>query len=535
MAENTCEHRTPVRVVVLAIAAALLLTVAFPANTRGQPADFSSTDGIPNIAEFLQKCPTNDPMYSQFRSDFEIRREGAVVGTIACTEPVSAMPIAQYTDELIAAQTLRTIYYMEGGRSVPYPWTAGSYYDWLKSRIGGIDVRANNSHCCEWFNGKWFVVLSSQGDFARDGARRWTGISERIAVLGHETRHVDGFPHVGGCPLFPTVSYGCDQTYDENNLSPYGIQWWLNAKWLSGELNVGYSCLEPNVVAVIANGHLYTDNNDFGRRFVDNSPPVLTMPEEPGGPCPGPAPTAPSTSSPTPSPTPIPTPTLAPTPTPTPTPTSAPTLTPTPTPTPSLTPTPTPSLTPTPTPPLTPTTSPTPGLADTDRDGYPDAVESACGSVYVLPSSVPERTDGAFAGVSDDGDVLIDEALPPEASGYDCDRDGWMGDDEELIFGEADHDQDPCGGNGWPADLDAAAPFSDNRIELLDVTSFLAPVRRINTNPGDPDFSSRWDLAPGKGLFSSAINIQDITTLTAFEPPMLGVRAFDGPSCPYPP
>ncbi len=153
----------------------------------------------------------------------------------------------------------------------------------------------------------------------------------------------------------------------------------------------------------------------------------------------------------------------------------------------------------------------------------------------MLPSSVPERTDGAFAGVSDDGDVLIDEALPPEASGYDCDRDGWTGDDEELIFGEADHDQDPCGGNGWPADLDAAAPFSDNRIELLDVTSFLAPVRRINTNPGDPDFSSRWDLAPGKGLFSSAINIQDITTLTAFEPPMLGVRAFDGPSCPYPP
>ncbi len=108
MAENTCEHRTPVRVVVLAIAAALLLIVAFPANTRGQPADFSSTDGIPNIAEFLQKCPTNDPMYSQFRSDFEIRREGAVVGTIACTEPVSAMPITSSRQERITNVTHST-------------------------------------------------------------------------------------------------------------------------------------------------------------------------------------------------------------------------------------------------------------------------------------------------------------------------------------------------------------------------------------------------------------------------------------------
>jgi hypothetical protein len=169
---------------------------------------------------------------------------------------------------------------------------------------------------------------------------------------------------------------------------------------------------------------------------------------------------------------------------------------------------------------------------DTDRDGYPDAVESACGSVYVLPSSVPERTDGAFAGVSDDGDVLIDEALPPEASGYDCDRDGWTGDDEDLIFGEADHDQDPCGGNGWPADLWDLPP---NKITIEDITSFLTPTQHIGTNPGDPDFSSRWDLVPGKGGFSSAINIQDLTTLATFKPPMLGVRPFDGPPCPYPP
>ena len=331
----------PVRALIVTVAGALLL-LASAAPARGQPDPHleegtGDAGGIANIGDFLQQCPTNDPRYAQFRADFEIRKEGAVVGAIPCMEPISALPVAQYTDELIAVQTLRTIYYMEGGRDVPYPWTAGSFYDWMKSKIGGIDIRANNSHCCEFFNGRWFIVLSSQGDFERDRARRWTGISARITLAGHETRHVDGFPHVGGCPLFPAATYGCDQTYDERSLSPYGIQWWFNAMWLSGALNVGYSCLPENVVADIANGHLNSDNNDFGRRFVDNRPPILTMPDQPGGACP--------TSSAT--PTLAPTPTTTPTQTPTPTPTTKPTQTPTPIPTP--TPVPTPAPTPQPT------------------------------------------------------------------------------------------------------------------------------------------------------------------------------------------
>src|SRR5574341_718917 len=195
--------------VVAALAGAFLfLAFATPAQGRPAPLEQASGDagGISNIADFLHQCPTKDPRYAQFRADFEIRKEGAVVGAIPCTEPISAMPISQYTDELVAVQTVRTIYYMEGGRSVPYPWTAGSLYDWMKSKIGGIDIRANNSSCCEFFNGRWFIVLSSQGDAARDRARRWGGISARIALAGHETRHVDGFPHVGGCPLFPNVT-----------------------------------------------------------------------------------------------------------------------------------------------------------------------------------------------------------------------------------------------------------------------------------------------------------------------------------------
>ncbi|HSP55541.1 MAG TPA: hypothetical protein VLS25_08130, partial [Dehalococcoidia bacterium] len=81
----------------------------------------------------------------------------------------------------------------------------------------------------------------------------------------------------------------------------------------------------------------------------------------------------------------------------------------------------------------------------------------------------------------------------------------------------------------------STAPYSDNRVEILDVTSFLAPVRRIDTSPGNPAFSARYDLEPGRGVLTEYINVVDLARLITFAPPMLGVRAFGGPSCPYPP
>jgi hypothetical protein len=285
--------------------------------------------GIANIKAFLEQCPTNDPLYSQFRADFEIRREGVVVGAIPCTEPVSAMSNAQYTDELIALQAVRTIYYMEGGRNVPYPWTSGSMYDWMKAKIGGIDIRGG-SYCCTNFNGKWYIAINAQSFFERDAAREWRGLSARISLIGHETRHVTGYPHVGGCPLFPTQSFGCDQTYDIVDLSPYAIQWWLNSEWLSGGINVGYGCLEWNEVDTIATSHLNRANNDYGKRFVEQSPPALEMPSEPGGACPGgtPGETPPSTQTPASTPTPSVAATATPIPTATPSPTVPPTAPP---------------------------------------------------------------------------------------------------------------------------------------------------------------------------------------------------------------
>ncbi len=66
----------------------------------------------------------------------------------------------------------------------------------------------------------------------------------------------------------------------------------------------------------------------------------------------------------------------------------------------------------------------------------------------------------------------------------------------------------------------------------------MAPIRYAGTNLGNHRADVRFDLAPGKAPFITDINIQDLTALLAGSsgnPPMLGgVRAFNGPQCPWP-
>jgi len=77
---------------------------------------------------------------------------------------------------------------------------------------------------------------------------------------------------------------------------------------------------------------------------------------------------------------------------------------------------------------------------------------------------------------------------------------------------------------GAPADTAA-----DSRPDL-------ETLRRLGTSPGDGGFSVRWDLTPGPGLFTEAINIQDLTSLISVRPPMLGYSlANNGPLCPWAP
>lgn len=189
---------------------------------------------------------------------------------------------------------------------------------------------------------------------------------------------------------------------------------------------------------------------------------------------------------------------------------------------------------------------------DEDCDGVTDAAEDACAGAGQRRQyhRRPERIDGAFGGVDDDGDGLIDERLPTGADAYDCDGDGFTGSAEKHVYYSENSenfrgDQDPCGSApdsgpfhtplGWPADLKGGIATA-NKVTLQDLSAFVAPVRRLNTSLGHPNFDQRWDLVPGSAGSADQINLLDISRLSTLAPSMLaGALAFNGPSCPWPP
>lgn len=53
----------------------------------------------------------------------------------------------------------------------------------------------------------------------------------------------------------------------------------------------------------------------------------------------------------------------------------------------------------------------------------------------------------------------------------------------------------------------------DGQVVITDVTSFVAPVRRFGTSPGDALFDAAWDRLPGPGIFAQWVNLQDLIDL----------------------
>lgn len=244
--------------------------------------DACGTPFIADIEKFLDACPASDPATIEILNDFQIRRNGVLVGEIPCSEPVSQLPLAQYADELIVLQGLRVMYYMDRGKRGHLPWTPGSMYDWMKSRIQGVDIRdISGAFCCELFDGKRHFAVGAQDDLNREVDRKWEWISGNIGLYGHETRHVDGFGHTSCCGR----PFACDQTYDENNLSPYAVQWWLNKSWLMGDINVGFSCMSASRIQEVVNWYS-SGLFHSGDLYCDNKPPVVDLPVMPGGQCP---------------------------------------------------------------------------------------------------------------------------------------------------------------------------------------------------------------------------------------------------------
>jgi hypothetical protein len=158
-----------------------------------------------------------------------------------------------------------------------------------------------------------------------------------------------------------------------------------------------------------------------------------------------------------------------------------------------------------------------PASADCDGDGYTDAAESA------TPLCTAAGNDDSFDdAVANDGCP----GGPPQAGAF-----------SEAQFKIGTNAGYPCAQTGWPSDVFSSGA-SANKLTIQDVISFVAMPRKLDKNPGEAGFNSRWDLVPGRGILGKFININDITALvngTTGNPPMFNnTRAFDK-VCPFAP
>ena len=256
---------------------------ALPALLLALSAHAQGVSRISNIKDFLKTCPDNDAAINTIRADFAFYDSGVAVTNIPCTEPYNQMDPAQMSTELVILQSLRVLYYMDQGRSNYLPWTSLRLYDWIRSKIAGVNfVPGGSFACCTTVNGKNVIYGRVLDAVSLGSYRDFRGISGGISVIAHEARHVDGFPHVGCCPA---GAGACDQTYDEKNLSPYGIQDWLAHAWLNGTINVGEYCSYSNEIRSMTQ---YIASENTQNRFCDTKPPVipaLTIADTPGGAC----------------------------------------------------------------------------------------------------------------------------------------------------------------------------------------------------------------------------------------------------------
>jgi hypothetical protein len=117
-----------------------------------------------------------------------------------------------------------------------------------------------------------------------------------------------------------------------------------------------------------------------------------------------------------------------------------------------------------------------------------------------------------------------------DGDGFPASVEQHVGTSVTVRCGDPDTSKPGRPSRAWAADLQTTG--TTFRIDIQDLASFLAPVRRLGTSPGDPNYDARWDIVPGQGPLSTTINTLDIGFLVTFAPPMLnGQRAFGGPAC----
>jgi hypothetical protein len=176
-------------------------------------------------------------------------------------------------------------------------------------------------------------------------------------------------------------------------------------------------------------------------------------------------------------------------------------------------------------------------------------LQALVGDITLNGNPVPEGTSEVVGeicdGLDNDGNDGTDEGyLGTDAdNGADCvdlddDNDGYK-DTVEAHVGTSP--LYPCEAD-WPSNLYEANPpdpiFPPNTVDILDITSFLGPVRRLDTPVTAYADNRRWDLVPGPDVFPpNDINILDLTALFTGEggfPPMFGGGPAFGHTCPLP-
>jgi hypothetical protein len=177
------------------------------------------------------------------------------------------------------------------------------------------------------------------------------------------------------------------------------------------------------------------------------------------------------------------------------------------------------------------------GDDDNDRDGHRDDDDDDDDNDgekdWEDEDNDNDHEEDASDGDDDSGceDRDHDDDGKEDDEDEDDDNDGFSDESEHRYIGTGSLKR--CGANGWPADLDSEGE-SANKLDIHDVLSFLAPVNRLNTDPGDPGYDARWNLDQSN-TFTSTINILDVTALisgTTGAPPMFEGQIAYGRSCP---
>lgn len=238
---------------------------------------------IVDIDAFVASCPDNDPATTEILNYLQFSLNGVPLALEPCIEPVpldvKPSPLLYYL------QMLRVAYYMDQTYSGLYPWTSGTYWSWIKARVGGIDIDDSSNpsnYCCidvparlpaAHLAGPWTL---KPYQFVYDL------LAGLVLLLSHEVRHTDGIGHVLCVSGYKTGLYACDQDFDPANLTPYGVAWWMANLIETGKINMGLSCTPVN--AQIAANFLYSQDI-LRTEFMGSKPPLSAASPIAGGPC----------------------------------------------------------------------------------------------------------------------------------------------------------------------------------------------------------------------------------------------------------